>query len=210
MGGVQQEMTDVEKAVFDLLRALGVPDTEDVVGVGGTPARVARMYRDELLASYRPNALEELQSRLTFFPVSHGQREMVVVRDVPFVSLCAHHMLPFSGTVDVGYIPEDWLVGLSKIPRVVDFFAAKLQMQERLTSEVADFLQAALRPRAILVRTRARHMCMELRGVKKAGSRTSTTALRGAAMDNSVVRSEFYEHLKLLSDIPSRCVRLCF
>mgnify|MGYP006276289315 CR=1 FL=1 len=156
--------------------------------------RVAKMFKDELLASYQPEALAELNARFTRFK-TQGSHEMVTVGPVPFSSLCAHHLLPFHGTAHVGYIPDKWLVGLSKIPRVVEHFARTLQMQERMTTQIADYIHSNLQPQGLIVLVEARHLCMECRGVKTSGAVTRTSALRGAAKTSSEVRDEFYRLL---------------
>ena len=152
------------------------------------------MLATELLGSYRPGALDELKERFTTFPAA-GSSEMVTLGPIPFVSNCAHHVLPFLGEAFVGYIPGARLVGLSKIPRAVDFFSRKLQMQERLTTEIADFLEEELRPKGVIVLLKARHLCMEARGVRTPGVMTRTSALRGIAMTDDSVRVEFYRLL---------------
>lgn len=148
------------------------------------------MLSEEMLSSYLPGAEEELRKRLTVFP-SEGAQEMVTLSPIPFVSLCAHHMLPFVGEAHVGYIPDKLIIGLSKIPRVVDFFSRKLQVQERMTTEIADYLVEYLKPRGVIVYLEARHLCMEARGVRKPGVVTKTSALRGIATQYAV-KQEFY------------------
>lgn len=180
--------------IASFLKHLGVEEP-DHIGVEDTPKRVARMYREELLSSYQPGAMEKLLASMTTFPAA-GKHEMVIEHPIPFISLCAHHMLPFVGEASVGYIPDKLVVGLSKIPRVVDFFSRKLQMQERLTSEVADFLMEYLKPKGVIVRMKARHLCMEARGVRKAGVATTTSALRGICTE-AEVKSEFFTLLSL-------------
>ena len=147
------------------------------------------MMAHELLSSYSEGAREDLLKRFTTFPAM-GKHEMVVESRIPFISLCAHHMLPFIGEAWVGYIPGSRIVGLSKIPRVIDFFSHKFQIQERMTSEVADFLVEHLKPSGVAVMLEARHLCMEARGVRKPGVLTTTTALRGVCF-NHEVKSEF-------------------
>lgn len=158
-----------------------------------TPIRVARMLRYELLRSYQSGALDELKERMTTFALEKdASRDMVVQRGIYFHSLCAHHMLPFAGTVSLGYIPKDKLVGLSKLSRVVDHFSAQLQLQERLTSQIAGFLEEQLEPQAVVVVTAAEHECMSCRGVRKIGAETITSAVRGLAMKDDSVKAEFY------------------
>ncbi len=173
---------------------MGAYEEPEFLDVRNTPDRVARMLLDELLGSYRPGALEDLRKCFTTFPTA-GAEEMVTLGPIPFVSLCAHHVLPFVGEAFVGYIPGKRLVGLSKIPRVVKFFARKLQMQERLTKEIANFLETELSPRGVIVLMKARHFCMEARGVETAGVITRTSAVRGIAYSDPSVRTEFYRLL---------------
>jgi GTP cyclohydrolase I len=127
----------------------------------------------------------------TTFPNDEAYDELVVVRDIPFQSLCMHHMLPFSGIAHVGYLPAERIIGLSKLGRVVDLFARDLQVQERLTTQVADWIDEQLAPRAVGVIIEAEHLCMSLRGVQKAGSRTVRSALRGSIKDDPRTRQEF-------------------
>jgi GTP cyclohydrolase I len=128
---------------------------------------------------------------MTTFPNEEGYDELVVVRDIPFHSLCMHHLLPFHGTATVAYIPGDRIIGLSKLARVVDLFARDLQVQERLTTQVADWLESRLRPKGVGVVLEAEHMCMSLRGVQKPGARTTTSALHGLIREDARTRAEF-------------------
>ncbi len=170
----------VQRAVGDLLRALGADDRSE--GLRDTPRRVAETYA-ELLT---PRPFEA-----TTFPNEDGYDQLVLARSIPFHSLCMHHLLPFHGVAHVGYLPGERIVGLSKLARVVDLFARDLQIQERLTQQVADWLEGELRPRGVGVVLEAEHMCMSLRGVCKPGSRTVTSALRGAVRDDARTRQEF-------------------
>jgi GTP cyclohydrolase IA len=170
----------LQRAVGDLLRALGADDRSD--GLRDTPRRVAEAYA-ELLT---PQSFEP-----TTFPNEDGYDELVIARAIPFHSLCMHHLLPFHGVAHVGYLPGERIIGLSKLGRVVERFARDLQIQERLTMQVADWLQAELRPRGVGVVLEAEHMCMSLRGVCKPGSRTVTSALRGAVRVDARTRQEF-------------------
>lgn len=154
-----------------------------------TPARVARAL-EELFAGLRPDAEPDLRT----FPNDAASRGLVAVTDVPFYSVCAHHLLPFFGVAHVGYLPGDRLVGLSKLARAVEYFARRPQVQERLTAEVADFLADRLRPAGVMVVLEGRHLCMEMRGVAKAGAVTTTTAARGAFADDGR-RREFLDML---------------
>lgn len=179
--------------VDGLLRRLRVYEAEpnaEALDLVNTPVRVAKMYREELLASYAPGALEGLKRQIKVFP-AEGSHEMVVQGPIPFVSLCAHHMMPFPGEAWIGYIPKDKLLGLSKFVRITRFFAAKLQLQERLTTEIADFFVETLDPLAVVVFIEAKHYCMEARGVQVSGVLTRTSALRGIAMTKPEVKSEF-------------------
>jgi len=169
-----------ERAVRDLLLALGRdPESEHMAE---TPGRAAA-------------ALVELLTRepfdLTTFPNDEHYDELVLVRDIPFRSLCEHHLLPFHGVAHVGYLPAGRILGLSKLARVVDRFASDFQTQERLTKQVADWLDQHLRPKGVGVVIEAEHLCMTLRGVKKMGSRTLTSALLGLVRDNASSRQEF-------------------
>jgi GTP cyclohydrolase I len=169
-----------ERAVAELLAALGYP----VEGEhrAGTPQRVA-------------SALTEMLTPSAFLPTTflndEGYDELVVARDVPFRSLCEHHLLPFYGCAHVGYLPGARIVGLSKLARVVEHFAAALQVQERLTQQVADWLHAQLGARGVGVVIEAEHLCMSLRGVRARGSRTVTSALRGEVRTDARTRDEF-------------------
>ncbi|MDQ0960007.1 GTP cyclohydrolase I [Streptomyces sp. B4I13] len=166
-----------ENAVRELLIAVGEdPDRE---GLQETPARVARAYR-ELLAGLRQTPEEVLT---TTFDLGHD--EMVLVKDIEIVSLCEHHMLPFHGVAHVGYIPAESgkITGLSKLARLVEVFARRLQVQERLTTQVADSLMRILEARGVIVVIEAEHMCMSVRGIRKPGAKTTTSAVRGQLRD---------------------------
>jgi GTP cyclohydrolase I len=173
------DLEAAEEAARGLLLALGADI--DAAGLRDTPGRIARAYA-ELLTPVRFNA--------TTFP-NEAYDELVVVRDIPFQSLCMHHMLPFHGTAHIGYLPGERIIGLSKLGRVVDLFARDLQVQERLTTQVADWIDEKLAPRGVGVILEAEHLCMSLRGVQKAGSRTVTSALRGSIKDDPRTRQEF-------------------
>ncbi len=178
----------VADAVTSILRAVGEdPERE---GLLKTPARVARAY-DELLIGYRVDPVELLNDAL--FDVTYS--EMVIVTDIDFYSLCEHHMLPFIGKAHVAYIPNKKVVGLSKIPRIVEVYARRLQIQERMTRQIAGLIDELLNPLGVAVVVDGLHMCMAMRGVKKANARMRTSALRGAFADNPKTRSEFMEHI---------------
>jgi GTP cyclohydrolase I len=170
----------LERAVGDLLRALGADVAAD--GLRETPRRVAQAY-EELLT---PPVF-----RATTFPNDDGYEELIVARAIPFHSLCMHHLLPFRGLAHVGYLPGERIIGLSKLARVVERFARDLQIQERLTVQIADWLQDELQPAGAGVVLEAEHMCMSLRGVQQPGTRTVTSALRGAIRDDAHTRQEF-------------------
>jgi GTP cyclohydrolase I len=174
------EPLTAERAAADFLLALGV-DLDDE-SRRDTPRRMARMY-EELLT---PEPFDA-----TTFPNDAGYDELVVARDIPFHSLCEHHLLPFSGVAHVGYLPGERIIGLSKLARVVDHFARALQVQERLTTQVAGWLQRELAPKGIGVVLEAEHQCMTIRGVQKPGSTTVTSALHGLVRDDSRTRAEF-------------------
>jgi GTP cyclohydrolase I len=174
---------DVDRAagaVANLLDALGVDSEAE--GLADTPVRVARAFAEMLT----PEPFD-----VTTFPNDEGYDELVVARAIPFASLCEHHLLPFTGHAHVAYLPDERLVGLSKLARVVDHFSRRLQVQERLTAQVANYLQAALAPKGVGVVLEAEHLCMSLRGVKAEGSRTVTSALKGIVRDDPRTRSEF-------------------
>jgi len=179
-GRAAVDLDAAEAAARDLLTALGADlDTE---GLRETPRRIAHAYA-ELLTPMPFNA--------TTFPNDEGYDELVVVRDIPFQSLCMHHMLPFHGIAHVAYLPGDRIIGLSKLGRVVDLFARDLQVQERLTGQVAEWLNRELAPKGVGVVLEAEHMCISLRGVQKPGARTVTSALHGAIRDDARTRQEF-------------------
>lgn len=167
----------IERAVREILLAIGEDPERD--GLLKTPERVARAYV-ELASGMREDAREVLS---TAFDLGH--EELIIVRDIEFHSLCEHHMLPFHGVAHIGYIPGESgrITGLSKLARVVDVYARRLQVQERLTTQIADAMTEVLNPRGVLVVIDAEHMCMSLRGVRKPGSRTLTSAVRGQLRD---------------------------
>ncbi len=175
------DLVAAERAVADLLIALGKdPDSEHLAE---TPRRVAKSYA-ELLT---PPAFE-----LTTFANDEGYDELVLARSLPVNSLCEHHLLPFHGLAHVGYLPGVRILGLSKLARIVELFARDLQVQERLTKQVADWLQENLAPKGVGVVVEAEHLCMSSRGVRAAGSRTVTSALHGLLKDSPISRQEFF------------------
>ena len=175
------DLAAAERAAGDFLTALGVDLGGD--GLSRTPARMARAYAE--LFDARP-------FRLTTFPNEEGYDELVLARDIPFRTVCEHHLLPFRGVAHVGYLPGEAVVGLSKLARLVEHFAARPQTQERLTQQVADFLAARLNPRGVGVVLKAEHACMTLRGVGALGTTTVTSALLGALRADARSRSEFF------------------
>lgn len=179
-GGMDHEAA--ERAVRDLLLALGEDPTSE--HLRRTPARVARAF-EELLT---PHPVDP-----TTFPNEEGYDELVVVRDIPFHSLCEHHLLPFVGRAHVAYLPKDRIVGLSKLARVVEHHSRSLQVQERMTQQIANWLEDQLAPRGAGVVLEAEHMCMRLRGVKSPGTMTVTSALRGALRNDARTRGEFLD-----------------
>ncbi len=178
----------IRAAVADMLTAVGEDIHRD--GLQRTPDRVARMY-GELLAGYRTDPVALVNDAL--FEVNYD--EMVIVRDIEFYSLCEHHMLPFVGRAHVAYIPKGRVLGLSKIPRIVDMFARRLQVQERLTRQIADFLNELLHPMGVAVVLEAFHMCAMIRGVKKHDARMVTSTMLGAFRNNPATRNEFLANI---------------
>ena len=180
---------DIECAVRDILDAIG----EDVEreGLQRTPERVARMY-EELTAGYHVDPVRLINEAV--FDVEYD--EMVIVRNIDYYSLCEHHMLPFWGQAHVAYIPNGKVIGLSKIPRIVEMFARRLQVQERMTQEIAEFLQDTLQPKGVAVVCEGLHMCAAMRGVKKANARMVTSAMLGNFKTNQSTRTEFFAHLE--------------
>jgi len=170
----------LRRAAADLLRALGADLDAD--GLRDTPRRVAEAYAELLTApAFRP----------TTFANEDRYDGLVTTRAIPFHSLCMHHLLPFRGVAHVGYVPGETIIGLSKLARVVELFARDLQVQERLTVQIAGWLEAELRPAGVGVRIEAEHMCMSLRGVQQPGARTVTSALRGVIAADPEIRREF-------------------
>jgi GTP cyclohydrolase IA len=178
----------IERATTDILTAVG----EDVrrEGLLNTPHRVAKMY-EELLSGYRTDPAKLINNAL--FDVEYD--DMVIVRDIEFNSLCEHHMLPFVGHVHVAYIPRGKVIGLSKIPRIVDMFAKRLQVQERMTRQIANFINEVLDPRGVAVVVEGKHMCGMMRGVEKHDPSMTTSTMIGAFRENVSTRTEFMAHL---------------
>ena len=181
--------SSVEAAVREILLEIGEDPARE--GLVGTPRRVHRMYR-ELTAGYHVDP-ERLVNQ-AIFEVDYS--EMVVVRDIPFYSLCEHHLLPFFGSAAVAYIPEGRVIGLSKIPRIVEMYARRLQLQARLTKQIADFLMERLAPRGVGVVIEASHLCAVMRGVRKAGTIMTTSHVLGLFRTADRTRAEFFSHLE--------------
>jgi GTP cyclohydrolase I len=179
------DLAKIETSVLSIIEAIG--DDPQREGLQGTPQRIAEMYA-EVFSGLEMDAKSELN---VGFEVGH--REMVILRDIPFYSMCEHHLLPFYGTVHVGYIPnkEGRVVGVSKLARVVEIFAKRPQLQERMTSQIADAIMEALQPDGVAVVVQAEHLCMTMRGIKKPGSNVLTSATRGLFRTRSATRAEF-------------------
>jgi GTP cyclohydrolase I len=175
------DMAAAERAVADLLTALGKDSGSEQLA--DTPRRVADSYRELLTPQ---------QFDLTTFPNDEDYDELVLAKHIPLQSLCEHHLLPFHGVAHVGYLPGERILGLSKLARVVELFARDLQIQERLTKQVADWLQAHLAPKGIGVVIEAEHLCISLRGVQAPGTRTITSALHGLVREDARSRQEFF------------------
>lgn len=183
---IQNEL--LEKAILDMLIAVGENIKRE--GLKYTPKRVARMYA-ELLSGYHIDSDTMINGAL--FNITYD--EMVIVRDIEFYSLCEHHMLPIIGRVHVAYIPDGKVLGLSKIPRVVDMYARRLQVQERMTRQIADFIRDLLKPQGVAVVVEGLHMCSMMRGVKKHDARMTTSAMHGAFRANLATRQEFLDNI---------------
>ena len=180
--------TSIEAAVKQLLRAFG--DDPDRPGLERTPTRIAQMYK-ELLIGYRTDPVAMVNDAL--FEVTYD--EMVLVRDIEFYSLCEHHMLPFLGRAHVAYFPRGRVIGLSKIPRIVDLFSRRLQLQERMTRQIADFIQELLDPHGVAVVVEGMHLCAMMRGVGKHDARMTTSAMLGAFRTSIATRQEFLANI---------------
>lgn len=182
------DLEAIAQAVEKTLRAIG--EDPDRQGLRRTPERVARMYL-ELLSGYREDPMELVNDAV--FDVAYD--EMVLVRDIEFYSLCEHHLLPFLGRAHVAYLPRGRVLGLSKIPRLVDMFARRLQVQERMTRQIAEFLDELLHPIGVAVVIEGLHLCTAMRGVKKHDARMITSAMLGYFRKNIATRQEFLENI---------------
>jgi GTP cyclohydrolase IA len=186
--GAKIDAPEIQAAVARILIAVGEnPERE---GLKRTPERVARMYA-ELLSGYHTDPTALVNDAI--FEVKYD--EMVLVRDIEFYSLCEHHLLPFMGRVHVAYIPDGKVLGLSKIPRIVDLFARRLQVQERMTRQIADMIRDLLHPQGVAVVVEGLHLCMMMRGVQKHNARMTTSAMHGAFRANLATRQEFLANI---------------
>ena len=178
----------ITKAVHAILESIGEDPNRE--GLLRTPERVAKAY-DELLSGYRTEPIELLNDAI--FEVTYD--EMVIVRDIEFYSMCEHHMLPFLGRAHVAYLPRGKVIGLSKIPRIVDMFAQRLQVQERMTRQIADLVDELLHPKGVAVVVEGLHLCSVMRGVKKHDARMTTSSMSGAFRNNLSTRQEFLDNI---------------
>jgi GTP cyclohydrolase I len=178
----------VRQAVQEILEAVG--EDAEREGLRRTPERVARMYA-ELLSGYHIDPAGVVNGAL----FEEEYDEMVIVRDIEFYSLCEHHLLPFMGRVHVAYLPDGKVLGLSKIPRIVDLYSHRLQVQERMTRQIADFVRDILKPQGVAVVVEALHLCMMMRGVQKHNARMTTSAMHGAFRSNPATRQEFLDNI---------------
>lgn len=185
---VQQNREQIEHHVREILKLIG--EDVDREGLLDTPARVTRMY-EEIFAGYSADPREVLG--VTF---DEQHEELVIVKDIVYYSQCEHHMAPFFGKIHIGYIPSGKIAGLSKFARLVEAVTRKLQVQERITSEIADILDGELKPQGVMVVVEGEHLCMCARGVKKPGSKTVTSAVRGFFRNDSALRAEFLSLIK--------------
>jgi GTP cyclohydrolase I len=188
-GGAHSGNGGVEAAVRGILIEIG--EDPDRQGLAGTPQRVHRMYT-ELTAGYHVDPERLINGAI--FDIAYS--EMVVVKDIPFYSLCEHHLLPFFGRASVAYIPRGRVIGLSKIPRIVEMYARRLQVQERLTQQIAEFLQERLAPQGVGVVIEATHLCAVMRGVRKPGTIMTTSSVLGLFRTRDRTRAEFFAHLE--------------
>jgi GTP cyclohydrolase I len=188
LDNVNMDFESIRNAVIEVIK--GVGEDSEREGLKNTPDRVSRMYA-ELLSGYSADPEKIINGAL--FHINYD--EMVLVRDIEFYSLCEHHMLPFLGRAHVAYLPAGKVIGLSKIPRIVDMYARRLQVQERMTRQIADLLQQMLEPHGVAVVVEAMHLCSMMRGVKKHDARMTTSAMHGAFRANLATRQEFLENI---------------
>jgi GTP cyclohydrolase I len=188
LDAVNMDFESIRNAIVAVIKGVGEdPERE---GLKNTPDRVSRMYA-ELLSGYSADPAKIINGAL--FNINYD--EMVLVRDIEFYSLCEHHMLPFLGRAHVAYLPKGKVIGLSKIPRIVEMYARRLQVQERMTRQIADLLQETLEPHGVAVVVEAMHLCSMMRGVKKHDARMTTSAMHGAFRANLATRQEFLENI---------------
>ena len=178
----------IKRAVHDILIAIGEDPSRE--GIKETPRRIAEMYA-EVFSGMKEDPREVLSVGF-----EEGHNEMVILKDIPFYSMCEHHLLPFYGMAHIGYIPKGRVVGASKLGRVVEILAKRPQLQERLTTQIADTIVEALQPQGVAVVIEAEHLCMTMRGVKKPGSNIVTSAMRGSFRTRAVTRAEFLSLIK--------------
>jgi GTP cyclohydrolase I len=183
----ETKIAEISVRVREIIELLGL-DLSDP-NLTETPERVAKMYLEMF-----HGLAEGAEPKVTFFPNDERYTAMVMEKDIPFYSMCSHHFVPFYGHAHLAYIPNDKIVGLSKMPRIVEFYARRPQLQERLTEQIAGFLAEKLNPQGVMVVIEARHLCVEMRGVKKSGALTVTSAIRGIFF-NRPVREEFLDLL---------------
>ena len=184
---LEDRVRGISEHVRGILSVLGL-DVADP-NLAETPERVAKMYLEMF-----QGLSEGAEPKVTFFPNDERYTAMVMEKDIPFYSMCSHHFVPFYGHAHIAYIPNDKIIGLSKMPRILEFYARRPQLQERLTEQVAGFLADKLNPQGVMVVIEARHLCVEMRGVKKPGALTVTSAIRGIFF-NRPVREEFLDLL---------------
>ena len=185
--GDERKLAAIADAMRRIIDSLGL-DPRDP-NLTGTPERVAKMYLEMF-----HGLSEGAEPTVTVFPNEEHYTAMVMEKDIPFYSMCSHHFVPFYGHAHVAYIPNERIVGLSKMPRIVEFYARRPQLQERLTEQIAGFMAEKLQPQGVMVVVEARHLCVEMRGVKKPGALTVTSAIRGIFFNRSV-REEFLDLL---------------
>lgn len=192
------DMEKVEKAIYTILQEIGEnPERE---GLKETPKRVARMYEEIYSGMTKSNEELILELNKTFAESDKDDAEkfgdMVIVKDIPFYSTCEHHLVPFFGKAHIAYIPNEKVIGLSKIARLIEAIARRPQVQERITKDVADCIEKMLDPVGVIVVMQAEHLCMSMRGVKKPGTKTVTSAARGAFKEDQATRMEFLQLIK--------------
>ena len=178
----------IKRAVHDILVAIGEDPSRE--GIKETPRRIAEMYAEVF------RGMKEDPREVLSVGFEEGHNEMVILKDIPFYSICEHHLLPFYGMAHIGYIPKGRVVGASKLGRVVEILAKRPQLQERLTTQIADTIVEALQPQGVAVVIEAEHMCMTMRGVKQPGSNIVTSAMRGSFRTRAVTRAEFLSLIK--------------